>query len=100
LPSRYDGWGVVLNQALGAGLPIICSTAVGAGQDLVADDVNGLKCPPGDAEALSQAMARFIQQPDLARRWGAASRAKAAQWLPERGAEKWVEAIETVLDRK
>jgi glycosyltransferase involved in cell wall biosynthesis len=35
LPSRYDGWGVVVNQALGAGLPIICSDAVGAAPDLV-----------------------------------------------------------------
>ncbi len=29
LPSRYDGWGVVVNQAIGAGLPVICSDAVG-----------------------------------------------------------------------
>ena len=35
LPSRYDGWGVVVNQALGAGLPILCSDTVGAGFDLV-----------------------------------------------------------------
>ena len=35
LPSRYDGWGVVVNQALGAGLPILCSDAVGAAADLV-----------------------------------------------------------------
>src|SRR5207244_779677 len=35
LPSRYDGWGVVVNQALGAGLPIICSDQVGAGFDLI-----------------------------------------------------------------
>ena len=35
LPSRHDGWGVVINQALAAGLPIITSNAVGAGLDLV-----------------------------------------------------------------
>ena len=42
LPSRYDGWGVVINQALGAGLAIICSDQVGAGRGLVEDEVNGL----------------------------------------------------------
>ncbi|MDP3010249.1 MAG: glycosyltransferase [Methylococcales bacterium] len=31
LPSRYDGWGVVVNEALMAGVPIICSDCVGAG---------------------------------------------------------------------
>src|SRR5262249_13334172 len=45
LPSRYDGWGVVVNQALGAGMPIICSDMVGAGRDLVEKDVNGLLFP-------------------------------------------------------
>src|SRR5206468_3627451 len=44
LPSRHDGWGVVVNQALGAGLPVITSDAVGAGLDLVEDGVNGLRC--------------------------------------------------------
>jgi glycosyltransferase involved in cell wall biosynthesis len=31
LPSRYDGWGVVVNEALMAGVPVVCSTQVGAG---------------------------------------------------------------------
>lgn len=31
LPSRYDGWGVVVNEALMAGVPVICSDCVGAG---------------------------------------------------------------------
>lgn len=31
LPSRYDGWGVVINEALMAGVPVICSNQVGAG---------------------------------------------------------------------
>ena len=31
LPSRYDGWGVVVNEALMAGVPVICSDQVGAG---------------------------------------------------------------------
>lgn len=31
LPSRYDGWGVVVNEALMAGIPVVCSNQVGAG---------------------------------------------------------------------
>jgi glycosyltransferase involved in cell wall biosynthesis len=31
LPSRYDGWGVVINEALIAGVPVVCSDRVGAG---------------------------------------------------------------------
>lgn len=97
LPSRYDGWGVVVNQALGAGLPILCSDTVGAAHDLVENGVNGLTFPPDDASALAQAMERLAAQPGLCAQWGAASRAKAAEWLPERGAEKWVKVIRSVL---
>ena len=99
LPSRYDGWGVVVNQAIGAGLPVICSDAVGAGYDLVDEGVNGLRFPAGGVAALEACMERFASDPGLAARWGAVSRAKADAWTPERGAEKWVNVFREVLGR-
>jgi len=65
---------VVVNQALGAGLPVICSDMVGAGHDLVEDGVNGLKFPAGDSTALAQQMERLVSAPELLEKWGAASR--------------------------
>lgn len=41
LPSDYEPWGIVVNEALAARLAVVCSTAVGAGADLVRDGVNG-----------------------------------------------------------
>ncbi len=99
LPSRHDGWGVVVNQALGAGLPILCSEAVGAAHDLVEPEVNGLTFPAGDIAALAAAMRRCIDNRARLADWGDASRRKADSWTPEAGAAKWVEAIETVLAR-
>jgi len=99
LPSRYDGWGVVVNQAIGAGLPVICSDAVGAGHDLVGEGINGLRFPAGDVPALTAAMERFAADPGLALQWGAASRDKAAAWLPDCGAAKWVDVFREVLAR-
>ena len=100
LPSNYDGWGVVVNQALGAGLPVICSDAVGAGHDLVEDEVNGKMFPVGDVAALTRCMDRFAAEPALAGRWGAASRAKADAWTPDKGAAKWVDVFGEVLGRR
>ena len=97
LPSRYDGWGVVVNQAIGAGLPVICSDAVGAGHDLVESGVNGLLFPAGDVPALTRCMERLAGDPALARQWGAASRAKAGDWTPDRGAAKWADVFREVL---
>ena len=99
LPSRYDGWGVVVNQALGAGLPVICSDRVGAGHDLVEDGVNGLKFPAGDSAALAQQMERLVSAPELLEKWGAASREKSRDWTPAVGAGKWVEALQAVLQQ-
>ena len=99
LPSRYDGWGVVVNQALGAGLPIVCSDMVGAGYDLVEEGVNGLKFRANDATALAEQLQRLVKAPELIEPWGNASRQKALAWSPASGAQKWVEAFHAVLDR-
>ena len=99
LPSRYDGWGVVVNQALGAGMPIICSDMVGAARDLVEVEANGLVFPSGNAPALADCMQRFIQQPGLIDSWGKVSRRRAQHWTPEAGAAKWVEALQAVTHR-
>lgn len=96
LPSRHDGWGVVVNQALGAGMPIITSDAVGAGIDLVEDGVNGLRCGAGDADSLQNAMEQFLLHPELTQIWGEASRRKALDITPEAGAEKWVRVFDSL----
>src|SRR5204863_7012159 len=53
LPSRYDGRGVVVNQALGAGLPVVVSDHAGAAHDLVRPLENGYHFPAGNSEALA-----------------------------------------------
>jgi glycosyltransferase involved in cell wall biosynthesis len=93
LPSRYDGWGVVVNQALGAGLPILCSDHVGAGADLVEDGVNGLHFAADDVDALTAAMRRCRDAPAQLEAWGRMSRQRAAQWTPAAGAAKWIAAF-------
>jgi glycosyltransferase involved in cell wall biosynthesis len=98
LPSRHDGWGVVVNQALGAGLPVITSDAVGAGMDLVEDDVNGFRFAAGDQEGLQRAMERIAASPQVARRLGEASRLKALALTPEAGAEKWARVFDSLVN--
>ena len=96
LPSRHDGWGVVVNQALGAGLPIIASDCVGATHDLVRGGENGFTFPAGDANALAAAMLRYATNSELARTHGEVSRRALADWTPARGAERWADALRTV----
>ncbi len=98
LASRWDGWGVVVNQALGAGLAVLACVAVGAVFDLVEKETNGLRFPAGDCNALYACIERLARDPALARKWGDASRRKAADWTPERGAERWVEVMHALIE--
>jgi glycosyltransferase involved in cell wall biosynthesis len=96
LPSRHDGWGVVINQALAAGMPIITSNTVGAGLDFVENGINGMCVPVDDVDALYGAMETLAINPDLAPQWGKRSRERARDLTPEAGAEKWVRVFDSL----
>jgi len=100
LPSRHDGWGVVINQALGAGLPVISSDAAGAGMDLIEEGVNGLRFTAGDVNGLMKAMEYLVTHPETARAWGDASKQKALALTPDAGAEKWMRVFEDLTPHK
>jgi glycosyltransferase involved in cell wall biosynthesis len=56
LPSRYEPWGLVCNEAMNFGLPLVVSDCVGAGPDLVISGETGFVYPLGDSAALSRAL--------------------------------------------
>ena len=60
LPSRKDGWGAVVNEALSLGTPVICSSAAGA-CDLLRHEWLGMVVPPNDEAALRDALVRWAQ---------------------------------------
>jgi len=62
LNSTYEGLPHVLLEAMAAGLPVIATKAGGSGE-IVEDGHNGLLIPPGDSEALKQAVLRMLGSP-------------------------------------
>lgn len=55
-PTHSDPWGLVVNEALASGLPVIASSAAGCAADLIDDGGNGRVISPGNCEQLVQAM--------------------------------------------
>jgi len=94
LPSRHDGWGVVINQAIGAGLAVISSDQVGAALDLIENDINGLIVPVGDVESLLQAMKQLDNDRQQIIQMKQENRKRRLDLLPEAGAQRWLKILE------
>lgn len=77
MPSHAEGYGLAVVEALAMGRPVIASR-VGALPELVGEGegAGGLLVPPGDAQALQQAMAALAHDPERRRALGAAARAR------------------------
>ena len=95
LPSRSDQWGMVLNEAAAAGLPIVATEAAGASHDLIEDGVSGFRVPTGDREALAGALNRLVGDAPFRASAGARSRELAGAFTPE----AWAEAVATLARR-
>lgn len=59
LPSRFDGWGAVVNEALMVGTPVICSDRCGA-SDIINDGINGYVFEAGNVDHLLKCLNRFF----------------------------------------
>ena len=88
LPSRHDGWGVVVNQAIGSGLPVIATNAVGAAVELVENGKNGFVVPSHEVDALHQSIVALASSATLRQQFSSRSLEIAQAYSPSQGAQK------------
>jgi glycosyltransferase involved in cell wall biosynthesis len=89
VPSQLETWGVIVNEALACGCPVIVTDAVGSGEDLVRDGVNGAIVPVGDHSALAAALA---MRPPTGTEGGPIER-----WDYDLGVDQFVDAVRLAL---
>lgn len=87
LPSTGEPWGLVVNEALMAGLPAIVTTQVGSARDLVADGWNGYAIPPADPERLAARLRLLVENRDHRQLLGARGRERVSGYSVETAAE-------------
>jgi glycosyltransferase involved in cell wall biosynthesis len=96
-PSLFEGQGCALIEAMGLGLPIVASD-IPVLREAVQDGWNGLLVPPASARTLAQAIARALDERDLAARLGERSREIFHQrYSIERSAEQMIDLYQRVV---
>ncbi len=95
LPSMHDGWGMVVPEAMAAGLPVITTDGVMAGRDLVRSGENGFLLPPGQSEPLKAILLRVMRGDLDLEKMGAAALDSVSAYYPEHVSEDLVADIST-----
>ena len=86
LPSSDEPWGLVVNEAMASGLPVIVSDDVGAATDLVQGRGTGRTYPVGDVERLADCLSELLGSGELRRAMGRTAESVIADWSPEASA--------------
>jgi glycosyltransferase involved in cell wall biosynthesis len=89
-----EPWGLVANEAMNAGLPVVATDAVGAAAGgLILDEETGLVVPERDTAALANALTRMTTNPSLRDTLGATARCHVKRWNFDAAAASFEEAL-------
>jgi len=99
LPTYTDTWGMVVNEAMACGLPVIVSRAAGCAADLVHENRNGLLVTTRDVHSLETAIGTLAQRRDLCEAMGACSAQHIQSYSPEEWSASIARTIQKVGER-
>jgi len=99
LPSEYEPFGLVVNEAMCCRCPVMASDHVGAARDLVAPVAPDFVFPACNADALAEKLAAAVQDGERLLRLKEAVLEHIKTWSPERNIAAMTDAIRTAVDR-
>jgi glycosyltransferase involved in cell wall biosynthesis len=100
IPSRYEPFGLVVNEAMLCGCPVVASDRVGAVRDLITHGETGYVYPCGDVNALAMLFKNIFADPTRLHSVQQNALQRIKTWTPQASADALVSAVEQALARK
>jgi len=98
LPSRQEGFGIVLLEAMAAGKPIVACDGTAA-VELLDDGRHGVLVPPGEAQAMADALLALLTDADRRARMGELGPDTAARYAPVAVARRFLQVLDIPMER-
>lgn len=99
LSSRYEGFGLVLTEAMSQGCACIAADYKGRQAEIITDGINGLLCPTESSDAISEQLERLIVDERLKLSLQEKGIERSKEYLVEGYAEKWEKLLEHLLNK-
>lgn len=96
LSSRFEGFGMVLVEAMACGLPVVSFDCPAGPDEIITDGVDGLLVPSGDVHALAEKIMVLMSDENLRRRLGQQARQTAQRYDMATLADQWITLFEKV----
>lgn len=97
LSSRYEGFGLVIVEAMSCGLPIVAFTCHCGPRDIISEEVDGLLVAEGDIEGLAEKINLLIEREELRKEMGRMARLKAENYKIENIGAQWTALFKSLL---
>ena len=96
MSSHYEGFPMVMIEAMACGLPAVCFDFKCGPRDIIAEGENGLIVPDGDIEGLADALVRLMKDDELRKKMGENAKRVVETYSEEKVMAKWLDLFEEI----